>query len=712
MNNTPRVPTTEQYVADHPIFEEKDDRFQRYNFSKRIADTIISRKNKDSIVFGLYGAWGEGKSSVLNFIDHELSKVSSIIRIKLNPWRYSDEDSLLKDFFSKICDALGEQLNTRTEKAGEFIKKYGTIGKFLGYDPSAIGQALSGTDIEKLKNRVDELLEKTENKIVIFVDDIDRLDKQEIYSLFRLIKLTADFSNTIYVLSFDEQMVAAAIGERFGAGDIRSGASFLEKIIQVPLTIPKAQTAALKKLCLDLVDNATDNAGISFYTDEIDRFVYHFSSNILIRLTTPRLAVRYGNTLSFSLPLLNGEVNMIDLMLIEALKIFYPEYYNLIKSNPQLFLSPFRKNGRETGDRKELDQHLDQFQMKLSKGDRDRINELLTDLFPTLRSYFGNIEFDDDDFAEWHKDKRIVSTYYFERYFSYTVIADEVSDVLLESVLADLENKDFQMVADAMLLMLKNSNQEEFIVKLRLRETDFTWKESMLLAEVVYKLQDFLVDPDSVLGFDPQSIKGQNALFIYQLFKYHNDEDIFFFVKTLFSLEGSVRLLYMLYYWFDKNAADEVLFNEIQMYELRQILKERAIKEAGAESVFITFESILKLIIYNWPIDDTQKLEEELERYLALDHQNIYVFLRSFVTKTVRPNGFYTEYDFLEVDFVDLASKINMRLLFKYIEKSPNYYEIKDNEPDWQVRAKEYTYEKLVLQFLHWYRASLVDQMA
>lgn len=84
---TQQTTTIENYTADRPVKEAKEDRFQRYNFSKRIAETIINRKSKESIVFGLFGAWGEGKSSVLNFIDEELAKDDTVIRINLNPWR-------------------------------------------------------------------------------------------------------------------------------------------------------------------------------------------------------------------------------------------------------------------------------------------------------------------------------------------------------------------------------------------------------------------------------------------------------------------------------------------------------------------------------------------------------------------------------------------------------------------------------------------------
>lgn len=315
---------SEHYSSDKPVEIEKQDRFQRYGFSKRIAETIVQRENKEGIVIGIYGAWGEGKTSVLNFIKSELEQKESILTLTLNPWRYNDEESLIKNFLNKVAEVLGKELDTKKEKLGNFIEKYGTFGSIIGKDVSEIGKNLSNVDLETLKNRIDEFLKESESKLVIFVDDIDRLDKQEIYSLFRLVKLTADFTNTTYVLSFDEKMVASAIGERFGKGNIDSGHNFLEKIIQVPLQIPQAQPDALKNYCFELVDKAINKSELELSKEEAQRFVSAFSHNILLRLKTPRLAIRYGNSLSFAIPLLKGEVNHVDLMLIEAIKIFYP----------------------------------------------------------------------------------------------------------------------------------------------------------------------------------------------------------------------------------------------------------------------------------------------------------------------------------------------------------------------------------------------------
>lgn len=331
------------YLNDHPVNEKNNDRFSRYEFARRIAQTIINRSDSTGITIGIYGQWGEGKTSVLNFIKEELKKDESILILNFNPWRYTDEDNLLKNFLEKIAKLIDYELKTKKEKFGEFLKKYGAVGSLFGYDMSTVGKVISEENIETLKERVNEVLRTGNNKLVIVVDDIDRLDKNEIFSIFRLVKLTANFEKTTYLLSFDEKMVSNAIGERFGENR-EAGSNFLEKIIQVPLKIPQAQKSSLYSYFISLLDKIIDDNKINIDENQAIDFTTQFKESILLRLHTPRLAVRYCNILSFALPILEGEVNLIDLMLIEALKIFYPEHYEFVKNNPSLFLASYSTN--------------------------------------------------------------------------------------------------------------------------------------------------------------------------------------------------------------------------------------------------------------------------------------------------------------------------------------------------------------------------------
>ena len=94
------------FSADKPVEAPADDYFQRYEFARRIAQVIGGRRESTSITLGVYGAWGEGKTSVMNFIARELTVHTETIVVPFNPWRFADESSLLLAFFGTLANRL------------------------------------------------------------------------------------------------------------------------------------------------------------------------------------------------------------------------------------------------------------------------------------------------------------------------------------------------------------------------------------------------------------------------------------------------------------------------------------------------------------------------------------------------------------------------------------------------------------------------------
>jgi len=126
-----------------------------------------------------------------------LNTNDDVLIVKFNPWRFKDEDALILNFLKNISEVLNRELNTKTEKLVDFFNKYGSITSILNFDLSKLSENFSDTQLEDLKNRVNDFLKESYKKIVVIIDDIDRLDKQELFSLFKLIKLTGDFQKLI-----------------------------------------------------------------------------------------------------------------------------------------------------------------------------------------------------------------------------------------------------------------------------------------------------------------------------------------------------------------------------------------------------------------------------------------------------------------------------------------------------------------------------------
>ena len=117
----------EQYTDDGPISSHDDDRFGRWPFAERVARVIATRTDPTSIVVGIYGPWGDGKTSVLNMMVEVLTGHDHVIVIPFNPWNFESEGQLIRAFFDTLSDAIGKSLTTMSEEIGKFLSKYGAV---------------------------------------------------------------------------------------------------------------------------------------------------------------------------------------------------------------------------------------------------------------------------------------------------------------------------------------------------------------------------------------------------------------------------------------------------------------------------------------------------------------------------------------------------------------------------------------------------------
>ena len=707
--------------ADKPVASQTEDKFQRYEFSKRIARTILDRESDDCLVIGIYGAWGEGKSSVLNFIEHEIG--SNAIVFKFNPWRYENENSLLIQFFQQLATNMKAKLKSGWQEFGGYLKKYGNIlnvdipgiGNF-GEGIQAMGQAIDSMDVEALKNKISELIVKHGSKIVVIIDDIDRLDKTEIHSIFRLVKLTGDFARTTYILSFDEEMVSAAIGERFGAGNLQAGQQFLEKIIQVPLTIPVAQPEALRAFCFDLLNRVTDANGIDLSQEESQRYITGYIEGIQPKLETPRLAVRYGNSLSFSLPLLKGEVNIVDLMLIEAVKVFYPNIYEFIKNNPSFFIGKYQNNysGKDDEKIKDVKLNLEKLSAGLTKQQKSGLESLLQGLFPSLEEAYSYKHYSSDDELKWLKHKRIASPNYFNRFFSYAVLIGEISDIAFQNFLSSITRKsDAENIADIEALV-SSSNGEHFIQKIRMYETDFEWATGKPLAQALSKSANlFSTESNSRFFLNFANPRAQVAIFTSHIIHSHNNhEEASELVKNLIVNAQPFTFGFELIKWLkNRNKDGTPVFATTHYMAWEKTWLERAKSEAENAPLFLAFPDNADHLYEIWAALDKEGLDQYSMELLSSHPEYALNILKVFmptVYSSAYPEPFKASLSKDQFDW--LISIFDKELIKTSLLSSHSQEEIDADEIVWNHRNGPFQNDlNMIRQFLHWDRKPTTD---
>ena len=279
----------------------------------------------------------------------------------------------------------------------------------------------------------------------------------------------------MYILAFDNEMVAEALGEKYGAGGVEAGRNFLEKIIQVPLHLPPADRHTLRQFTYEGVEAALNVSGIALSEEEVYEFVHHFENGLDAGLTTPRQARRYANALMFALPILKGEVRPVDQLLIEGIRTFYPKLYLVIRENPDAFLSTYPHDMREERYRSKTVAIIDEGISGLYPLEQAAAKDLIQMLFPRLKGIFNDGRYYTSGFGAdwditWAKEQRLCSEKYFHRYFHYGVPPRDASDQEIKQFLATIETLPDTAVNEKIQELSSKNKAESFIFKLRVQE--------------------------------------------------------------------------------------------------------------------------------------------------------------------------------------------------------------------------------------------------
>ena len=697
--------TFKDYVGDAPVSRREDDRFGRWPFSERVASTIAARSDPSSIVIAIYGRWGDGKTTVLNFIRGALKPWTNIVCIDFNPWRFDSETALLQGFFQALASVLDRSLIYRRERIGKLLRDYGSLLTLVSGSMATIakerGSAAADVSLEELKKRIEGILREENRRVVIFMDDIDRLNKEEIQAIFRLIKLTADFENTTYMLSFDEEMVASAVGEKYSAGKTSSsyeaGVNFLEKIIQVPLHLPPCRPEALRAYCFEAIDSAIRSASIDLQQADANSFVRHFTDGLEIRLTTPRLAKRYGNALLFSLQITKGEVYPVDLMLIEGMRVFYPRLYDAVRHNHDFVL---RKGpDREPFKEGEVASFIEKNTPGITEKERKAATSLLEVLFPRMNGAIYGSNFEE----QWAARQRICSEDYFFRYFTYSIDVDDVSDLTIRKFVDSIvENADINELLSNLGDIASPKNATRVISKLRINEKTYSPLVSTALARTVARLGDLFPDPEGF--FRVSSPFSQAAILVSQLIRnLRTDKDKAELANKLMIEAEPISFAAEIMRWTLGSESEKTLSQEDDK-AMKSVLARRVEKYFAAlpSSIWIFDPKHAPFLIAILNDFSHQSVAKYISLAIQENPRSAISLIKSYLPSAwSMVSGLPVEADFQRETYDSLARIVDMSTIAEVLE---SVYGAKLQNPQYRPEVQIDRDEKLANQFIYIHR--------
>jgi len=446
------------FDADRPILKNTQDRLGRAVFAKYLARCILDQNNIASMVIGLYGDSGVGKTSIINLTLEELHAAASNmledqkpIILNFSPWSYSGQNQLIYSFFRRLSSEIRRfpylknptQIIHLLELYVSFFtdkpvpKSLRPKGKFLKklFKPQLTKEDSyaweSGRDLTQVKAELNELLSKEKRKIIIIIDNIARLEDKEVGQIFQIVKSMGDYANTVYLLALEKERVVHALNTVYGEG----GDAFLEKVVQLPFEISPISKQDLEAILLDRLKKIIDNATAQAWNKEYWADIYY--STLKYFFENCRDITRYVNTLSFSFSRIKEVVNPVDFFAMTAISVFEPHVFQGIRDNKDLF-ADLVENVYEL-DKKKLEEdklRCEEILKRSKKISYGLLHQLLVYLFPRLRNIYKIDEKFYHSQALARQNKRICCLDLFDVYFRLSISSGYISKAEANALLA------------------------------------------------------------------------------------------------------------------------------------------------------------------------------------------------------------------------------------------------------------------------------------
>lgn len=338
--NISNVDDRKGYCMDGVYSELRQTGWDNY-VSDLLALMPRDRLKKESLAIGISGNWGSGKTSFLKSMQKQMNADYRVVTF--NPWTCTDKEQIISQFFA----LMREQTENNDESLQDAIQKYRDIVLDTDIHPALTFLAkvfpLSKKEetLDSLKDKIEEAITIDGSKpFAIFIDDLDRLEGNELFEVLRLIRITANFRNVVFVVAYDRDYICNVLNE---SKNIKRAEEYIQKIFHLEVSLPKFENETLLDVFMEevvriasldeskatrlrqLVMQLLNVDGLSF-TDFIPNF---------------RLARRFANVFALNLKSILAHTKdfvVKDFIGIELLHFAYPDIHRTLMYKPMTLL--------------------------------------------------------------------------------------------------------------------------------------------------------------------------------------------------------------------------------------------------------------------------------------------------------------------------------------------------------------------------------------
>lgn len=690
------------FLTDRPIQRSSEDQLNRSKFSRDLAQSLSKWSEKDSLVVAIYGRWGDGKTSVKNMVKEFFEKENSPLYIEFNPWQWASEKKLTEAFFKELAVKLRASENENERAIAEkliYYSEYLELGnEFVGELKKGVEKILllgvggvgalslfatepykswliyvtvtlslvalgldkiiwiinwvsrlynlRARDEKSLEDRKQEIvgdLSKIESTLVVFIDDIDRLSKDEIKTLFRLIKANADFPNIVYLTLFQRDIVESSLTQE----GVFEGKDYLEKIVQVGFNLPKVPTADIHKLLFNDLDRILDETKLNSKFDKA-RWRELFLEGASSCFKNLRDVNRFISAFSFHLGVMkiedSYEINFVDLIGIEVLRQFFPKVHEAIFFSKKLMTSSssaYSLGNMQESAKKEMDSIL----ASCSADDIESVKGIIKILFPNAEWAWGSnyhCNVNASDFV----NLRVNDEDRFDRYFSLFLPESEIRQSEFEHILSITSNEQ-----ELSLFFLKYHEQgrlDLFMEKFESYKQEINKEDAIPFISAILKCGDLLSDErEGFMGISPLTHVSRIVHWYFKKDDFTEEEKAEIYWQILEKSDAIYMTINLLWDEVDRRSIEKYPDHYIlKNYEVDKI-KGLLLKKISEFKNRPDFESSIHLarIIWTWMHVDKEAAQNWLNEYVK-DDLKLLEFLISLENRGSISSGYEVTYNY------------------------------------------------------------------
>lgn len=563
--------------SDLILLDERDvdyDLLDRRSIINNLANIIIKSKPQGKFVISLEGRWGTGKTTILKNVKKIINETDNNIVVidDFDPWTYGSEESIVENFFQCVLRQNDLKINS-----SEIRHSISVLANAVIDYPERINLVTAifcrNKDVQESKKEINEYLKLCGKRIVMYIDNLDRVDDDKIIFIFKLIGNVLDFERVTYVISFDDEKV-----QRIFNDNLNIDYDYIKKIVQLQIKVPEVDSSVIQNVAKKCSSNL-----ISLYVNsDKEKQEYDDTISYIVKyIEDIRDYKRFAN--SVLMPAISNEntLSKRDKLIIQYIRMNNFELYKDIYNHRKYFISEDLRYDEDlymtifSKDKFNSDAG-DFFKSLFAKEVNKKYIELLCMLFPYISRYSKEQDIRSDyvydkqtERERIEKTRGIASAKYFNLYFSdteneFSVLGKFIKG-FIENINKNNENIDhnvYSVLNDIPRVLHKEFTEE---IQLYINDINQTSVYSFLHALFMNSWQF-----SNSSGFAELSARRRCEVIMWMLLQRLSDSEYENFLREIQNQYDKIEIINGITYWFQNDNESKNKEGRLKLWQANE----------------------------------------------------------------------------------------------------------------------------------------------